>query len=1185
MFLKSLEIRGFKSFADKTELNFKKGVTTVVGPNGSGKSNISDAVRWVLGEQSVKTLRGGKMEDVIFAGTQFRKPVGLAQVSLILDNSDGELPIDYSDVIITRRIYRSGDSEYYINNSQCRLKDITNLFMDTGIGKEGYSLIGQGKIEAILSGKPEERRALLEEAAGIVKFKTRKDEAERKLDNTQQNLIRINDIISTYEERLEPLRVENEKARIFIELSKELRGKETSLYVHSIKKIEKAIDEQSEKINKLLNEKEALDKELLDEKNNLRKIEERLEEIESSSSEERVVYYKSKEECAELQASIELLKERINNLQVSIDNNKSDIEELGVKIKYLEDCRNDLQIELVEKNANQTKLNENIVNLEVETEELIKSIESQESELQALKDKEFENTVKISEFNNSKNLLLNQLKNLNDSIDQVKENCVNYENSLKINLSTKLMLQEKISSIKLEIEDIENRIKYNKKQMSEKLSKIVNNEQQLKSLLESANKLEANQNMLANLEKHYEGYNKSVKLLMEHIHKKLVHVADADCQVLGEVISVEKIYETAIEIALGNSISNIVTKDEDAAKGLISYLKEKRLGRATFLPLTIIRGKKLSVDSNVTAVAGFIGIASDLIKYDGKFDNAIKYVLGRTIICKDMNSALDVARVSNYAYKIVTLEGEVINPGGALTGGSIYSRGTGIISRKREIDELGIKLENTKNSISNINAIIEESRKEVKILDEENLNLRDEIHYKNVEVAKIENEISNIDKDTVRLSTNIKDAQNELIFNQGKIEKYDNEINDKNNKIKDLEALNLSYRRKILNIDAEIKNVSSKISENKEQITEKKISKAQIDEVVLNKISEISRVEREILELDKRIETLSRFISESINNRVIWQNNIQEDRVKIDILINTISELESKASNLEIIRIKLKDELKILDGRIESLTYQIKKKEEEIHRNDITKTKQEVERENYYNKLNDELNLTYAEALDLAIEIEDIPKYINDISKIKREISTLGTVNVSAIEEYKELCEKYTFMSTERDDLEKAKEELLGVITEMTSKMKEVFKENFIVLNKNFNETFIELFKGGSAELILSEGDELTSNIDINVQPPGKKLQNINLMSGGEKVLSAIALLFAILKMKPTPFCILDEIEAALDDANVYRYAEFLKKFSGKIQFIVITHRKGTMEASDIMYGITMQEKGISKVVSVDLTT
>ncbi|GIM27832.1 chromosome partition protein Smc [Clostridium polyendosporum] len=1185
MFLKSLEIRGFKSFADKTELNFKKGVTTVVGPNGSGKSNISDAVRWVLGEQSVKTLRGGKMEDVIFAGTQYRKPVGLAQVSLILDNSDGELPIDYSDVIITRRIFRSGDSEYLINNSQCRLKDITSLFMDTGIGKEGYSLIGQGKIEAILSGKPEERRALLEEASGIVKFKTRKDEAERKLDNTQQNLVRINDIISTYEERLEPLKVENEKAKVFLELSKELIGKETSLYVYFIKKIEKVIEEQSGKIYKLLNEKEVLDKELLDEKNNLRQIERRLEDIESSSSEERVVYYKSKEECAELQANIELLKERINNLQVSIDNNRSEIEELNSKVLCLDNSRSNLQKELVEKNILQTKLNENVVNLEIKTEELIKSIASQESELQALKDEELQNTKKISEFNNNRSLLLNQLKNLNDSIDQIKENCVNNENSLKINLSTKLILEEKISSIKLEIENIEDIIKSNKKQISEKLAKIVKNEQQLRDLLESANKLEANQNILTNLEKQYEGYNKSVKLLMEHIHKKLVHVDDTDCQVLGEVISVEKTCETAIEIALGSSISNIITKDEDTAKELISYLKEKRLGRATFLPLSIIKGKRLSIDSNVTAVDGFIGIASDVVKYDNRFDNAIKYVLGRTIICKDMNSALNVARVSNYSYKVVTLDGEVVNPGGALTGGSIYNKGTNIISRKREIDELGIKLENTKNSISNINIIIENDKKEVKILDEENLNLRDEIHYKNVEVAKIENEISNIDKDTIKLRSNIKTAQNELILNQSKIEKYDNEINDKNNEIKNLEALNLSYRQKILNIDIEIKNVSSKIIENKEEITEKKITKAQIDEVVSNKISEISRIEREILELNKKVEALNTLIDESINNRVVWQNKIEEDKVKIDILINTIAELENKATNSEIIRVKLKDDLKVLDGRIESLTFEIRKKEEEIHRNDIIKTKQEVEKQNYYNKLNDELNLTYAEALDLATEIENISKYTGDISKIKVEISKLGTVNVSAIEEYKELSKKYTFMSNERDDLEKAKEELLGVIMEMTSKMKEVFKENFIVLNKNFNETFIELFKGGSAELILSEGDELTSNIDINVQPPGKKLQNINLMSGGEKVLSAIALLFAILKMKPTPFCILDEIEAALDDANVYRYAEFLKKFSEKIQFIVITHRKGTMEASDIMYGITMQEKGISKVVSVDLTT
>ncbi|QAA33237.1 chromosome segregation protein SMC [Clostridium manihotivorum] len=1184
MFLKSLEIRGFKSFADKTELKFKKGVTAVVGPNGSGKSNISDAVRWVLGEQSIKTLRGGKMEDVIFAGTQFRKPVGLAQVSLTLDNTDGELPIEYNDVTVTRRIYRSGEAEYLINNSQCRLKDITTLFMDTGIGKEGYSLIGQGKIEAILSGRPEERRALLEEAAGIVKFKSRKHEAEKKLENTEQNLIRINDILSTYEERIEPLRIESEKAAKFIELSNDLKGKEISLVVRHIEKFDETINLQGNKIDNLISENEKLKLELGEVKNKTASLNNQLEKLESLSSEDRELYYKNKEASGELQKQIDILEERVKNIELNIDNNAKEINSLSEKVLSIEKEKEEHVAYLNEKLNEQKTIDEETKALEKELSELSNMLRSKEDKIKLLRDEEFENIQAASELKNSRTMLASQIKALEESIDNLHNNSSNLESSLKINVSTKLMLEEKVLALKEEIERLEYTVKENNKAIGILLSKNTKNDGRLKALNAEKSKLEANKTILSNLEKQYEGYNKSVKILMEHIDKGYLGNNFSSCSVIGEIISVDKLYETAIEIALGSSISNVVTEDENSAKRLIEYLKEKKLGRATFLPLTIIRGTKLQLDRRITEAEGYIGIASDLLSYDKKYEKAINYVLGRTIICKDMNSALSISKISGYSHKIVTLQGEIINPGGSLTGGSVYHKHTSIISRKREIEDITNELLKVEASIEELLSLISQGREEIKKLDEGNLNLKDESHFKSIEIAKLDSEIDNIEKDTLKLRNNIKIAQSERLNIETRLNNYKKELENSNSKSASLDEKLISYREQFELISKEADELTLKTNEQKELLTGKKIIKAKIDESISNVRREADRLVGEVKEVRNKITSLEEL---NKNNIVIKDKsilNIEENRNNIVIYSKSIEELENKFKEYNVEKIKIKDNIKLYEGNVENLTIDINKKEEEIHKSELVKAKQEVEKENLLLKLNDEMNLTFAEAVDLADKEFDEALFSSEVSKLKSAINRLGTVNVSAIEEYKELSEKYRFMSTEREDLEKGKVELISVIDEMTEKMKEVFKENFVILNENFNKTFIELFKGGSAELILSDGDELTANIDINVQPPGKKLQNINLMSGGEKVLSAIALLFAILKMKPTPFCILDEIEAALDDANVYRYAEFLQKFSSNIQFIVITHRKGTMEASDIMYGVTMEERGVSKVVSVDLT-
>lgn len=1183
MFLKSLEIRGFKSFADKTELKFRKGVTAVVGPNGSGKSNISDAVRWVLGEQSIKVLRGGKMEDVIFAGTQFRKPVGLAQVSLTLDNSDEKLATEYNEVTVSRRIFRSGESEYLINNSKCRLKDVTNLFMDTGIGKEGYSLIGQGKIEAILSGRPEERRSLLEEAAGIVKFKNRKEEAEKKLSNTDENLVRINDILSTYEERIEPLRIEREKALEFNELSKDLKKKEVSLIVHVIKNMEDELKSFNEDLEARIKEIEDKRKEIASDKEKLRALEENIEEIEKKNLEEKEQYYSLKELVSEDEKNIDLCNERIKNLEEKINRNNYELSDIENKIKQINENKILLEEELNKRLEEQKSRNDDIEKLienNLKSSEELKSIEK---ELKVLKEGEFELLRNNSEIKNEITILKKDISLREEKKETLNSSISSLEHNIVINSATHEGLNNDVERQKDKIRSLELEISEDKKKIGVLSANLTKKENELRELNSVIAKLDANKAMLENLEKHYEGYNRPVKSLMESIHQDRIASAN-DTKVLGEVFTVERKYETAIEIALGAAISNVITKNEEIAKVLIGYLKKNNLGRATFLPLNIIKGRKLELDKSITGAEGYVGIGSDVISYEKEYDNIMNYVLGRTIICTNMDCALNIARIGKYNYKIVTLEGEVINPGGALTGGSIKGKNSNVLGRKREIEELTIDIQNKKNRYEELASLVQNIKNEIKGLDEGTLNKRDEVHEKNIELAKKESEIQVLKSDTDKLKRNLAIAKEEL----------EKTINEKNNllerlkvketEIESLENENISNKSKGIELQEVINTKAQEVSENEANLTDMKINKATLDEAIQNRKNELIRMDSEIQNVTDKNEFLNKENFENKNGIERLKNEIEVKNKNIKENAIKIENLEVNFKDDELLKEKLKQEFKEKDNLIRGILDEISLKEMEVNKKQVIKAKKESDKEHVYAKLNEELELTYAEALDICEPVVNEEALKQEISSTKSKITRLGIVNLAAIEEYEEIKEKYEFMSTQAEDLENAKKELISVIEDMTNEMKNVFKENFKILNYNFNETFKDLFKGGSAELILGEGDELTANIDINVEPPGKKLQNINLMSGGEKVLSAIALLFAILKMKPTPFCILDEIEAALDDANVYRYAEFLKLFSQNTQFIIITHRKGTMEVSDIIYGVTMEEKGISKVVSVDLT-
>ena len=1183
MFLKSIEIRGFKSFADKTEILLRDGITAIVGPNGSGKSNISDAIRWVLGEQSVKTLRGGKMEDVIFAGTEFRKPLGLSQVSLILDNSDNKLPIDYNQVTISRRLYRSGESEYYINNTKCRLKDIHELFMDTGIGKEGYSIIGQGKIESLLSGNPEERRGLLEEAAGIVKYKSRKVESEKKLQAAENNIVRINDILATYEERLEPLREESEKAKEFIKLSDSLKKNEVTLITNSLD----GYDEKVNLLKKELEEKKIqLDNLLKDKGEKKAKIEEfnkELENLEKEYEEERKVYFDKRENIQEINASIALSNERIKILEESIEKEKLLLEEYAAKeIKYQEEISEEKESLKKAKDAYDKIISElgevDILN-KTRKEDLI-----EKEKFIFKKKEEREKFLNIAREASSEKLLIdNNLENLKSREESIRASKEGYLNTTRINESTKNHLKEEINSLMNDIEKVNNKLDRNKKRLTNFYKEKTNKEKALRDLQNAITRCEANKTMLTNLENHYEGYNRAVKTIMNDIRNNKVNNFLEDAFVLGEVINVKKEYEVAIETALGFAISNIITDSDAGAKVLIDYLKKHKLGRATFLPLNIIKDKVVTVNDNVKREKGYVGIASELVEVNDKLKKAIDFSLGRTIIAETLESALNIAKITGYSIRIVTLQGEVVNAGGSLTGGATNNKNSNIVGRKREIEELEKQISELKVKIKSSTEEIEEVVGKIKIVDEENLNISDKIHGDKIEITKVNERIASLENENRKLMLSIKSGDNEIIA----LTKNIKEIEEKKKSLDEKEEL---VRKESSTLDIEIKVKEEEFIKFKDEIekagdksTVLRIEEAKNKNLIETLEKDIARLEDEKVATSISHIRSKNTIDENTKSILTNKESIKNNNEEIERLNKNIEELNNNFQLKESEKIKLKEKINAINSNIEDNSEILNKQSNEYHKIEIAYTKMNSDYENLISRLNEEYNLTIAEAKEFEKVEGNEEELKKNIFDIKSSINSLGTVNVGSINEYKETLEKYNNMNEERVDLIASKEELIKVIDDMTSTMEEVFKENFKILRKYYDETFKELFKGGHADLVLSGDDILNSPIEINVQPPGKKLQNINLMSGGEKGLSAIALLFAILKMKPTPFCILDEIEAALDDANVNRYADFLRKFSEETQFIVITHRKGTMESSDILYGVTMEEKGVSKIVSVDL--
>ena len=1081
MYLKRLELQGFKSFADKTVLEFRPGITSVIGPNGSGKSNISDSIRWVLGEQSMKSLRGAKSEDIIFAGTQNRKSLGFAEASIIIDNSDGKLPIEFSEVTVTRKIYRSGESGYFINKVPCRLKDILELFMDTGIGKDGYSIIGQGKIDEILSNKSEDRRHIFEEASGIVKYRVRKAESEKKLEHTKLNLLRINDILAEIENNIEPLKIQSEKAKKFLDLREELKSIEIGLFMTNIElykeKLEKIVMDE----DILKSQNEDAEKKQEEIKSIKEKLKSEIDNITENIEQMQNIGFESQKDIEKLNSQISVAKERITNNKENFTRYSNEIEEIKLRI-------NDLKEEEKQKLEKKERLTQN-------KEKFVKELEEKEKEMNELSSKL---TSKELEIEDKKKNVENKIDKKYEIQSDINASNINNENLVKRDKLINEELQSTISevdSIRITKEEISKEfyeIESNKNKIEKELEKATENKnncvKKIKDYKDEINRKsqelrikDARCKFLIETEKEKEGYIRSVKSLLIDCEKdenlrKGVH------GVLANLITVPKQYETAIEMCLGSALQNIVTDNEEVAKKLIEHLRQNKLGRASFLPISSIKSNK--TEKIPKGTNGIIGIAANLIKTDKKYEQIIYNLLGRTIIVENMDDAINFSRQNKNMFRIVTIKGDIINQSGGITGGSVANKTVNILGRSREIQSLEKELSELKSTIKNIEIEKEKYTESIKSILE------------NVEILE--------------------------------------------KKSQSIEINYATEKQKLLSIEENL---------NKEEIKIEKLKndKEKIQLQIKDNIDKKKELEKEEENIAKEIEI--------INNEIEEFAKLNKDNQKyIDDLNTDITNLRISVSSF--------DES---EASIEEISQRIK---QEIQNNELNiKNKEDGKNDIIQNNFNLE---------------EEIRTTNEKIEKIKYEVENSGTkigeLKNSRIQKNEKLNSIEEEISSQFKVIEDLKEQIVKIEVKKT-KIEQDLED---IINKNFGEVFAELFGGGKAELILTDEENiLECGIDIRVQPPGKKLQNMMLLSGGEKAFTAIALLFAILKINPSPFCVLDEIEAALDDVNVYRFAEYLKKFTKETQFLVITHRKGTMEAADTVYGITMQENGISKMLSI----
>ena len=1177
MILKALEMQGFKSFPDKTVLEFNKGITAVVGPNGSGKSNISDAVRWVLGEQSTKTLRGSKMEDVIFSGTDVRKAKGFAEVTLRLDNTDRSLNKDSDEVSVTRRYYRSGDSEYLVNGESARLRDVNELFMDTGLGRDGYSIVGQGKIADMVSPKASERRDMLEEAAGISHFRYRRGDAIKRLAQAEENLVRLRDILSELESRVGPLKAQSEKAQKFIVLAGERKNLEIGIWLNTIDKTGEKMRDQEHKIEIAeASHKEAQDElskigEMIDKAaDGTRDINIKLEEIRNSASgfEEKLSDIDSQIKVAEnsILHNNETI-ERINRDKAAENETEQNID---AAVSAARECIQKAEEQIADATRQMDELSKQEETYRLNSSEFSDRAAALSGEISAL-------SVRLADCRVTAETANSSIEEIRSRISAIDESMGTRKDDYDALLKRKADAEAELKEIQDEIVSVKNAIDGYTLRFENRGKKADNVKLAIDEKQRELHKGQDRVRLLEDLEKNMEGYFGAVKAVMKESGRGALRGIYGP---VSQLITVKDKYSAAIETALGAAVQNIVVDNETDAKRAMGFLKEHRAGRATFLPITAIKGRVLS-EQGLDDQYGFVSIASDLVSYDNKYSEIIRWLLGRTAVAEDIDSAIAIAKKYSYRFRIVTLDGQVINAGGSMTGGSRVQN-AGILSRGNEIERLKGSLASMQKELDGMlsdykllsedasaaKAELEGAEGDLLRAKEENIRREGELKLASDKLASVSSGVKELleEKETLEkriesVSSGAEAARSQIDELKETLENKEKELESITGDSKTLQKNREEVASKAAEIRLRIVSLQKDVEANTDEITRLKNRKT-------GHLDRLSELDGEIREIEEKNDELRALTERLSADEKALKANHGDAQNQINELISQRDELEKQANDLRLHERAKSEERERLSG--------------DIARLEERKIAMRNEYDNLTSKLYDEYQLTRREAAALEIEIDDYSLAAKRLAELKSQIRALGSVNVSAIEEYKEVSERYEFLSGQINDVETSRAELNKMIDDLTGKMAEQFREQFNRINSCFGQTFIELFGGGKAELRLEdERDVLGSDIEIKVQPPGKNVQNINLLSGGEKGLSAIALLFAILKVTPAPFCIFDEVEAALDDVNVSRYAQYVRRMTKNTQFILITHRRGTMEEADVLYGVTMQEKGVSKLLEL----
>ncbi len=1179
MYLRALEIQGFKSFPDKTVLTFGDDITAIVGPNGSGKSNISDAIRWVMGEQSTRALRGGKMEDVIFGGTQKRSQMGYAEVSLVLDNTAHIFDMEESEVMVTRRYYRSGESEYYINRRSCRLKDINELFMDTGLGREGYSIIGQGKIDEILSVKSADRREVFEEAAGISKFRHRKEESERKLEHTEDNLLRINDKIAELELQVEPLREQAEKAKKFLIFRDELRGLEISVWLDQLEKL---------KLNnrKLLSDYENAVRQRDEASAELERLYAKAEELAENMRERDREADGLRFEMASLDASANEKESAIAVLKSQIQNNAENTQRLEQELSQQEGRAGSIAGQIAERRQaieqNQSRQAEVAAALsakEQEAAEAARHAGTLAAELEQLRAREAVENASAGDAKALLSALAAAAQELLDREESVRRELSDAQQRLTQAEADAKRVKKELSEVREEYQSLDNVIGgYNLRVQSRQKRLDGLNDKATKLKMED-NNLHSRIHMLTEMEKAYEGYSKAVKLVMGEAERgglRGVHGPVAD------LIRTPDQYTVALEIALGGAMQNIVVDREEDGKAAIQWLKRRDGGRATFLPLTSIRPNELR-EKGVEREPGFVGVANTLIEFDAKYAPIFANLLGRVVIAEDMDAAIAIARKFGHRFKIVTLDGQVLNPGGSMTGGSV-SRSAGILSRANELERLTAQQGQLKADLEAVLRDQAEAQREVNAANYEMEVARNQQRELENRILKLEGEAGQYQILVDSLTGGRESYQEELTAIAARSEQVERDTAAARARIEELEGAAAALRAEAEGKSSGQSDLQQQAAALNEQMAQLRMEAAALEAEEAASASALEELEALSRDISGDRESRLRMIRDFKDKNQALQAQILEREQEWQSFRSQKAEKETQVQKLNQSKLELETQRNQADKASRDKNQELLGMERECSVLEQKKATAALEEKQILDKLWDTYELSHSAALEQRVELESVPKAQRRIGELKKSISALGNVNVGAIEDFDRVNGRYTYLTEQRDDVEKSKNELLSIINSITDEMKTIFAEQFRIINEAFGQTFVELFGGGKATLELEdENDILNCGIEIKVQPPGKALKIITLLSGGEKAFVAIALYFAILKVRPTPFVVMDEIEAALDDNNVVRFARYMRSMADKTQFIVITHRRGTMEEADVLYGVTMQEQGISRMLTINL--